>query len=131
MAKKIKASDDGKRIKFTDWKNTKWVLNNLDDEQIAKIDAAEFDTGRYLDWLSYLVDNGMEIKLGYDDWSKCYQATITGAWENFLNTGYAVSARSDEGFEDALKILWGKFEFIAQGDLAACYEKKPKRSKRG
>lgn len=121
----------GKRKKFTDWKGTKWVLNNLDDEQIALIDNTEFDAGRYMDWVTYLVDNGMKLTLDYDDWSECYQATLLGAWEGFPNTGYAVSARSDDGYEDCLKILWGKYEFIAQGDLASCYEKPKSKRKRG
>lgn len=131
MATKTKKDEPKKREKFADWKNTKWVLNNLDDEQLAAIDSMEFDTGRYLDWLAHLVDNGMELKLGWDSYSNCYQATLTGAWKGYPNTGYAVSARSDEDFEDCVKILWGKYEFIAQGDLASCYEKPPKRGKRG
>lgn len=129
--KKVDKKTTGKRKKFVDWKNTRWVLNNLDDEQIAIIDATDFDTGRYMDWFSHLIDNGMKLTMDYDDWSECYQATLLGAWDGYPNTGYAVSARSDDGFEDCVKILWGKYEFIAQGDLAACYEKPKKRGKRG
>lgn len=120
----------GKRKKFVDWKNTKWCLNNLDDDMLAQIDSMHFDTERYMDWVSHLVDNGMELKLGFDDWSECYVGTLIGGWEGFVNTGYAVSARSDEDFVDVIKILWGKYEFIAQGDLSAVYETPPKKSRK-
>lgn len=129
--KKTSTKMSEKRIRFQDWKNTKWVLNNIDDDLLAQIDNADFDTGRYMDWLSHLVDHGIEVKFTFDDWSQCYQATALGAWQGFPNCGYAVAARSDEGFEDCIKILWGKIEFIAQMDLVACYEQPQKRSRRG
>lgn len=132
MATKPKSAEKSKkREKFLDWKNTKWVLNNLDDEQLAVLDSTPFDTARYMDWFSHLVDNGIELKIGYDNWSECYQATITGAYNGFVNTGYACSARSDDGFEDCIKILWFKFEYLCNGDMSQAYEKTPKRGKRG
>jgi len=120
-----------KREKFQDWKNTKWILNNLDESQLAKLDATEFDVGRYMDFMSHLVDNGIEIKFTYDNWSYCYQGTLLGAWEGYPNTGYATSARSDAGFEDIVKILWFKFEYLCHGDMSQAYEIVKKREKRG
>jgi len=128
--KKTKGQSD-KRVKIQDWKSIKWVLNNLDDDTLSQIDATEFDTERYLDWIAHLVDNGFVINFGWDDWSKCYQVTATCSFEGFANSGYAVSARSDEDFVDAVKILWGKIEFVANFDLPSTYEKTPTRSKRG
>jgi len=118
-----------KREKFQDFKNTKWVLNNLDDTQLLLMDNTEFDMSRSLEWIERLVDDGMEFKFTFDTWSSCYQANVFGAFLGFKNTGYAVSARSDT-FEDVIKILWFKIEYLCEGDLTQAYEA-PKSKRRG
>jgi len=119
-----------KRKRWQDWANTKWVLNNLDEEQLAAMDSTPFDTGRYMDWVAHLVDSGIELKLGWDDYSKCYVGTMQGSWIGYPNTGYACSARSDD-FEDIIKILWFKFEYLCNGDMSQAYSAPEKRRKRG
>lgn len=116
--------------KFADYKNSRWVLNNLDENQLAKMDATDFDMSRGLEWFEKLVDEGMEIKFTFDRYSECYQANLFGAWEGWKNTGYGVSARSNT-FEDIVKILWFKYEFLCEGDLPSAWEDKPRTSRRG
>lgn len=118
-----------KREKFADYKNAKWVLNNLDDKQLAVMDSTPFDVERYLDWVAHLVDNGCELKLTWDTWSGCYQGNVFGAFLGFKNTGYGISARSDD-FTDVIKILWFKFEYLCEGDLTLAAEETKSR-KRG
>lgn len=119
-----------KREKFADYKNSKWVLNNLDDVQLALMDSTPFDIERYLDWCAHLVDNGCEVKLTWDTWSNCYLGNVFGTFLGFPNTGYGVSARSDN-FADIIKILWFKYEYLCEGDLASAYEAPVKTSRRG
>jgi len=116
-----------RREKFDDYKNAKWVLNNLNDDQLAEMDTMPFDVGRYLDWCAHLVDNGCEVKLTWDSYSNCYQGNVFGAWLGFTNTGHGISARSDD-FEDIIKILWFKFEYLCEGDLTKAVE--PTRTKK-
>jgi len=132
MAKtKLDQEHPKKREKFQDWKNTRWVMNNLNEEQLAAMDETPFDAARAFDWFAHLVDNGVDVKMSWDDWSQCYSMTIQGAFLGFVNAGYACSARSPEGYEDCTKILWYKFEYLANGDMSQAYEKAPKRGKRG
>lgn len=132
MATKTKRekTDPQKRVKITDYKSIKWVLNNINDEQLAAIDALPVDVERMFDWIAHLIDHGIDLKVSWDDWSKCYQLTITGNYEGFLNSGYAMSARSDD-MSDGFKILYGKFEFLCNGDMSTMYEQQTKRARRG
>jgi len=120
-----------KRKRFEDWTNTKWVMNNLDENQLALMDATEFDVAKYVDWFNHLVEHGIDIKLGWDNYSYCFQATLQGSYHNYPNCGYACSARSSEGFEDCIKILWFKFEYLCDGDMAQAYVDPPKGKRRG
>lgn len=134
MTKKTKqtvtSEKEPKRKKFLDWKDTRWVLNNLDEEQLVQMDNTPFDVARYMDWISHLVDMGIEVKLGWDDFSRCYVGTLMGSWVGYVNTGYAVSARSDS-FEDIIKILWFKFEYLCDADMSKAYEQPKSRKRRG
>lgn len=125
-----KSAKPKKREKFLDFKNSKWVLNNLDETQLLLMDNTEFDMSRGLEWFEKLVDDGMEVKFTYDIWSNCYQGNIFGAFNGFKNAGYGCSARSDS-FEDIVKILWFKYEYLCEGDLEQAYEEKPRGKRRG
>ena len=118
-----------KRQKVTNWKDTVWVLNNLSDDQLVEMDAQPFDVERYAEFLEKLVDMGLEIKVGWDDYSKCYQVTVTGSWKDFPNTGYATSSRSSE-IVDCFKIIWFKLDYLSNYDLTI-WHNESKRRKRG
>lgn len=135
MAKKPTKSEEQfekpkKREKFGDYKNSKWVLNNLDETQLLLMDNTEFDVSRVMEWVETLVDAGMELKFTWDTYSNCYQANIFGSFVGFTNTGYGVSARSDS-FEDIIKILWFKFDYLCERDLTQAYEPVAKSRRRG
>jgi hypothetical protein len=104
------------REKITDWKSFQFVMNNLNDEELAALEQAPFDSERNSEFLEKLIDNGFDVKFGWDTYSKAYQITATGSWRGFQNAGICVSARSPEVF-DAFHILWFKIEFIAGWDL--------------
>lgn len=127
---KGRGKDTDKREKFTDWKNTVWVLNNLDENQLGQMDSMDFDGERYTEFLEKCVDNGLSIKTDWDDYSECYKVTATGAWKGFRNTGVATQARSSE-LADCYKILWFKISEVADWDLAQFIDKSPNRRKRG
>lgn len=119
-----------KREKFGDYKNSRWVLNNLDETQLLLMDNTDFDLSRAMEWVESLVDEGMELKFTWDTYSNCYQANIFGSFMGFTNTGYGVSARSDS-FEDIIKILWFKFDYLCERDLTQAYEPVTRSKRRG
>jgi hypothetical protein len=134
MARKSKARvmTDGEilREKITDFRSLNWVLNNLSDTEISAMDATNFDPERFAEFIEKLVDNGFDVKLTWDTYSNTYQISAMGAWQNFPNENFAVSARGMDMF-DAWKVLWFKVDFIAQWDLSQFLDKSPSRKKRG
>lgn len=134
MAKTTKAPIEKKaykRTKFLDFKDYKWVLNNLSDQEFAALDALDFDAERFMESVELLIDkHGLELKMGWDAYSECFMVSLQGSWLGYPNTGYCVAARS-ESVLDALKILWFKYEVVAGGDLASVYHEPQKQKKRG
>lgn len=125
-----KKSARGARI--TDFKSLKWCLNNLDDQMLDEADKMPFDLAKFGEFLDVLNEQeGMEFKFGWDAYSGCSQMTLIGAWKGFRNTGHAISARSDAGFEDCARLLSFKYDIIAQRDLPSVFEETTKRRKRG
>jgi hypothetical protein len=129
-SKNSKADDSKKRIKIADFKSIVWVLNNLNDDEIAAMDMLPFDGEKFAEFVELCVDSGLDIKLSYDDYSNAYQCTAIGAWQSFHNAGIGVSARGLDIF-DSFKILWFKVEQIAGWDLRQFVDKQSVRSRRG
>jgi len=120
------------RSRIADFRALKWVLNNLEEKELDAADAMDFDVIRFAEWLEILVEKeGFDFKFGWDVFAGCFQMTLIGAWTGFVNTGYAVSARSDAGFEDCARLLVFKVETIALRDLSSVYSEQPRRPKRG
>lgn len=117
MAAKKKASD-GKRKKRAFGSKLTWLLNNLSEEKLNHADELSPTSDTLLEFLMAAVDAGLDIKVGYDDYSGCYQAVAIGAWDGFPSAGYAVSARSNRDCSDALTLIWYKVVVMADGDLS-------------
>lgn len=120
------------REKITNFSSIKWAINNLTEKELSAADDLEFDIARFAEWLDVLIDNeGLDFKFGWDTYSKCFQMSLMGLYKGFPNSEYAVSARSDVGFEDCARLLVFKFDTIANRDLSTVYEEVRRGSKRG
>lgn len=118
--------------RLSDFKGLKWVLNNLTEGELVQADAMDFDLARFSEWLETLIEKeGLDFKFGWDAYSKSYQMTLVGAWKGFVNSGYALSSRSDQGFEDCARLLVFKAETIALRDFSSVYSEEPRRPRRG
>lgn len=129
MATKKKPSS-GDRTKVKDMLAMSWVMNNLNDKEILAVDATDFDAERFTDFMEKCVDSGLDVKMGWDNYSKSYQVTAMGSWQGFNNESIACSARGVTIF-DAWKILWFKIDVIADWDLRQFVNQSGERSKRG
>lgn len=117
MAKK-KQEPTSKRKKRAFGSKLVWLLNNLSEEKLAHADAVSPSTEELLEFFMGAVDSGLDIKITWDDYSSCYQASAIGAWDGFPSAGYAVSARSSRDCGDALALVWYKVVVMADGDLS-------------
>lgn len=110
--------DDDKRVKAPYGGGLEWVLNNLSDDQLKHCDEVAPSIASLLADLNQAIDMGLEIKLGWDGYSKCWQASAIGAWKDFPSEGYATSARSSADIGDALLLLWYKIVIMSEFDLS-------------
>lgn len=103
----------------------KWVVNNLDSDQLAEYDGlvslGDFLSG-VMDWVSEAVDNGFTVSIKFDDYSGCPQATLISKNKDRADYLYAVSARGDD-VNDALGLVMFKFERVCLGDLSTAPER--------
>lgn len=134
MASKTKPKREGgapdKRKKFTDYKSTEWVLNNLPDELLDDMDKREWVDKDVFSFFDTAIHHGLAIKVDWDDYSDCYKATASGMWVGYANTGFATQGRSSD-VGDALKILWYKVVIVCEWDLSSHSSGATKREIRG
>lgn len=96
-----------------------WLLNNLSDEKLSHADSMAPTSDQLMEFVLQAVDAGLDIKVGWDDYSSCYQASAIGAWDGFPSAGFGVSARSNRDPMDALSLVWYKVVIMADGDLSS------------
>lgn len=130
MTKKTKKADS-KRKKIAYGAGLVWVANNLSEEQLKHADEIAPDTAEIIEFMLSSVDAGLDIKVGWDDYSNCYQAVAIGSWSDFPSSGYAVSARSSRDVLDALVLVWYKVMVMAQGELSSLPSAKEEDDMRG
>lgn len=118
------------RVKIKDFSAMAWVMNNLSEQEILTLDTMPFDGVRFSEFMEKCVDNGLDVKIGWDTYAKSYQVSAMGNWQGFQNVGIACSARGLDIF-DAFKILWYKIDVIALWDLTQFVDISGTRSKRG
>lgn len=116
---KSKKAPETKRVKRSYGSKLIWLLNNLSEEKLNHADGIAPPAEAIMEFIMEAVDSGIDIKVGWDDFSGCYQATAIGAWENFPSAGFAVSARSGRDCLDALVLVWYKVVVMAGGDLSS------------
>lgn len=113
-----KDKGDIKRAKRAFGSKIQWVANNLSDEKLTHADTIAPAATALMEFIHEAVDAGIDIKVGWDSFSNCYQATAIGAWDGFPSAGYALSARSSRDPHDALVLVWYKVVVMAEGDLS-------------
>jgi len=116
---KRKENGKSKRKKRAFGSKLIWLLNNLSEEKLTHADEIAIPAEEIMEFLMEAVDSGLDIKVGWDDHSGCYQASAIGAWDNFPSAGFAVSARSNRDCLDALVLVWYKVAVMADGDLSS------------
>lgn len=127
MAKKGNKQGTEKRIKLP-FGDIKFVLNNLDDGMIEDLNAYEAKKPDLSAFLSDCVDKGLDIKIGYDNYSGGYQAIATGNYKDFPSSGYACSGFSRSDAYDALFVLWYKVSVVCQFDLSSAKDREKRNS---
>lgn len=129
MANKTKKQVE-KRTKVP-YGEIKFVLNNLDEGQEQELENFEATPPDLFSFLSDAIDKGLDVKLTYDTYSNGYQAVATGAWKDFPSAGYATSAFSKAGADDALFVLWYKVAIVCQFDLSSANGREKRTKQRG
>jgi len=129
MAKATKERAE-KRLKVPFGK-IEFVLNNLDDAQEQELLAYEKTPPDLFSFLSDAIDKGIDIKLTYDTYSNGYQAVANGGWKEFPSAGFATSAFSKAGADDALFVLWYKVAIVCAYDLSSAHGREKRTKQRG
>lgn len=89
MAKK----SDATKTAFAPPNDLKWINRNLTAEEKAHHDTQEKSASELGKLLFTLVMQGYNLRIGWDAYSKCYQANIIPFQPENPNFGYAISAR--------------------------------------
>lgn len=126
-----KQKRESKRVKRSFRASLIWVIDNLSKEKMKHADEITPSDSTLIQFLLEGVDNGLDIKVSWDAYSNCYQATAIGAWEGFPSAGYAVSARSNRDSGDALALVWYKVVIVADGNLSSVPTEKEEDEMRG
>lgn len=133
MAKSTKKSESDGALtyrKFGEGTVT-YVLNNLSDDDKAKLDAHPLDSELLWQMSDKALELGFVVTQKWDSYSKAWQGTLTCNAKDVLNTGLAVSGRSSLSGGDALFVALFKLFYVAAGDLTQFSDSKPSRQLRG
>lgn len=114
-----KKKQDGKRQRRDFKDGLVWVANNLNEGRLEHADKLAPSAEDLFDFLLQAVDAGIDIKISYDTYSDCYQATAIGAWEGADSSGFGVSSRSARDVRDAVVLIWYKVAIMAEYDLSS------------
>jgi len=108
--------------------NVEYVLNNLTEDDKAKLDAHPLDAELLWQMSDKALELGFVVNQKFDTYSKAWQGTVTCNAIGVLNTGLAVSGRSSLCGADALFVALFKLFYVAGGDLTQFKGTSPKRS---
>lgn len=108
--------------------DVEYVLNNLSDDDKAKLDAHPLDAELLWQMSDKALELGFVVTQKWDSYSKAWQGTLTCSAKGVLNTGLAVSGRSSLSGGDALFVALFKLFYVAAGDLTQFRGTAPKRT---
>jgi len=118
MAKK---EATGKTALASSYQEIKFVNRNLTDEEKAHHDEQNYQIGYLAVEFVKLATGGYTVKLSFDAYSKCMQATLI-VWNSANpNYGYGLSARGATG-ERAISLLLYKHYEVLHENWAAFYK---------
>lgn len=126
-----KKKKESKREKRAYTAKLQWVSNNLSEERLKHADENAPNADALMEFFLQAIELGLSIKVDWDNFSECYQATAIGSWEGFPSSGYAVSARSARDPHDALALVWYKVIVMGDGDLSNLMTEKEEEDIRG
>lgn len=92
-----------------------WVRYNFSAEEKARIREWQFDEGRVLDRLAYMVESGHKLSVSPENSNGFVGVSVFGWSDECPNKGYGVSGEGGN-FHAALKSLFWKLELL-DGDL--------------
>jgi len=108
--------------------DVEYVLNNLSDDDKAKLDAHPLDAELLWQMSDKALELGFVVTQKWDSYSKAWQGSLTCNAKDVLNTGLAVSGRSSLSGGDALFVALFKLFYVASGDLTQFRGTSPKRT---
>lgn len=122
--------DDGNAIVYRKFGegDVEYVLNNLTDDDKAKLDAHPLDSELLWQMSDKALELGFVVTQKWDSYSKAWQGTLTCNAKGMLNTGLAVSGRSSLSGGDGLFVALFKLFYVAGGDLTRFRGTVPKRT---
>lgn len=115
------ARGKGHAVSKTDFQAIKFVNYNLTDEEKKDHDNANRPVEYVAKSALKLVSSGYGLKVAFDAYSKCYQATLTVWLEANSNFGYGLSARGATP-ERALSLLLYKHFDVLKENWATLYK---------
>lgn len=126
-----KKADKVKKDVRIDFKDIKWVIDNLTKDHMKVYDADPPNEAQIIDAINNMVEVGCKVGVKFDTYSgKGILATAIFDVGGYENSGYAISARGTD-VHDALGILVFKFFTVAQSDLSLWDYGKDEGFKRG
>lgn len=126
--KKTDAKTDGIEYRKFGEGNVEYVLNNLTDDDKAKLDAHPLDSELLWQMSDKALELGFVSTKKWDSYSKAWQCSLVCNAKGMLNTGLAVSGRSTLGGGDAEFVALFKLFYVAAADLTTFAGKSPNRT---
>jgi len=99
----------------------KWINRNLTQDEVNDHNAKEKSPAELGKLLFSVAFNGYNIRIAYDDYSKCFQANLIPFQPENPNFGYAISARGVTP-QRAVSLLLYKHYAIFEEQWASHYQ---------
>lgn len=118
MAKKAAGQAQYQKPEYT---QVKWVNRQLSSDEKEQHDSGNSTPQKTFKDLLALALGGYNISLKWDNYSKCYQATLIPFNEASPNYGFGLSARAAEPYR-AISLLLFKHYEVLQEDWQQAYK---------
>lgn len=114
------AKKNGTKAVVTDYTATKWINRNLTTEEKREHDERKSTPQNIALRAVELALHGYTLKVSFDAYSKCFQATLLVWQAENPNFGYGLSARGSDPLRAVSLLLYKHFEILKE-NWAASY----------